>query len=120
MAEDATIVINRFWDVQDRGDYTALVDLFAEDAVLVDPFKGEIKGNKAIAEYMQTMNEQVGAQEGRFERIDLVTGGEAAWTSWNWITKDGTANGVTVYKVQNGKITYYRDYMGSPPPGDVG
>jgi len=120
MAEDATAVISRFWDVQDRGDYTALVDLFAEDAVLVDPFLGEINGNKAIAAYMQKMNEDVGAQEGRFERIDVVSGGEAAWTSWNWITKDGNANGVTVYKVRGGKIVYYRDYMGSAPPGAEG
>ena len=120
MADDATAVISRFWDVQDSGDYTALVDLFAEDAVLVDPFLGKINGNAAIAAYMQKMNEDVGAQEGRFERIDVVSGGEAAWTSWNWITKDGTANGVTVYKVQDGKITFYRDYMGSSPPGAEG
>ena len=117
MADDAAVVINRFWDVQDEGDYTKLVHLFAEDAVLVDPFLGEIHGNQAIADYMQTMNEQVGASEGRFERVDLCAGGEAAWTSWNWITKDGTANGVTTYRVRDGKIVFYRDYMGSPPPG---
>jgi steroid delta-isomerase len=117
MAGDAAAVIQQFWEIQDAGDYTALTRLFADDAILVDPFIGEIHGNVAVGQYMQKMNEQVGAQDGRFERIDVVTGGEAAWTSWNWITKDGTANGVTVYKIKDGKIAYYRDYMGSPPPG---
>lgn len=37
MPGQAQDVIERFWQVQDSGDYTQLVDLFAEDAVVEDP-----------------------------------------------------------------------------------
>ena len=35
--ENAKEVIKRFWEIQDEGDYTKLVDLFSEDAVFEDP-----------------------------------------------------------------------------------
>ena len=37
-------IIETFWRIQDEGDYTKVVALFAEDAVLVDPFFGTFKG----------------------------------------------------------------------------
>ena len=30
-------VVEQFWGIQDAGDYTKVVDLFSDDAVLVDP-----------------------------------------------------------------------------------
>lgn len=41
---DAQTTIENFWRIQDQGDYTALVGLFADDAVLVDPFFGSFEG----------------------------------------------------------------------------
>ena len=35
--KSAKEVIKKFWDIQDKGDYTELVDLFSEDAVFEDP-----------------------------------------------------------------------------------
>ena len=46
--ESAKEVIEKFWKIQDEGDYTKVVELFAEDAVLVDPFFGTFKGKEAI------------------------------------------------------------------------
>ena len=37
-------IIETFWKIQDGGDYTKVVELFAEDAVLVDPFFGTFEG----------------------------------------------------------------------------
>ena len=46
--ESAKEIIEKFWEIQDEGDYTKVVELFAEDAVLVDPFFGIFEGKTAI------------------------------------------------------------------------
>ena len=116
MADDAKAVIQRFWDIQDDGgEYTRLVDLYAEDAVLVDPFFGTINGKQAIGEYMKKMVELAGQSGGRFERQDICADGEAAWVRWDWIMPERTTDGVTIYKVRDRKIVYYRDYVSNPP-----
>ena len=43
MAGQAQDVIERFWQIQDSGDYTQLVDLFAEDALVEDVVWGDRK-----------------------------------------------------------------------------
>ena len=48
MMKDAKEIIETFWRIQDEGDYTKVVDLFADDAVLVDPFFGTFEGRSAI------------------------------------------------------------------------
>lgn len=116
MTRDAKAVIQDFWDIQDDGgDYTRLVELYADDAVLVDPFFGTINGKQAIGEYMQKMVELAGQSGGRFERQDICADGEAAWVRWDWIMPERTTDGVTIYKVRDGKIVYYRDYVSKPP-----
>ena len=118
--DDAKAVIERFWDIQDDGgDYTRLIELYAEDAVLVDPFFGTINGKEAIGDYMKKMVELAGESGGRFERLDLCADGESAWVQWNWIMPNRTAEGVTVYRVRDGKIAYYRDYVVTPPDPDA-
>ena len=52
-------IIETFWRIQDEGDYTKVVDLFAEDAVLVDPFFGTFEGKTAIGEFMKKMNAEM-------------------------------------------------------------
>ena len=37
---EAKEVVERFWEIQDEGDYTRVVNLFAENAILVDPLFG--------------------------------------------------------------------------------
>ena len=43
MPGEAQRVIGEFWRIQDDGDYTRLVDLFAEDALLEDPDLGAVR-----------------------------------------------------------------------------
>ena len=52
-------VIKTFWKIQDEGDYTKVVKLFAEDAVLVDPFFGIFEGKEAIGKFMKKMNKEL-------------------------------------------------------------
>ena len=55
---EAKEVVERFWEIQDGGDYTKVVNLFAENAILVDPLFGTFEGKHKIAEFMKKMNEE--------------------------------------------------------------
>ena len=37
--KSANEVIKRFWEIQDEGDYTKVIDLFSEDALFEDCFE---------------------------------------------------------------------------------
>lgn len=118
MPGEAQRVIEEFWRIQDDGDYTRLVDLFAEDAVLEDPIWGRYEGRAAILGFMTTMVAEMGERKVHFT-VDEICGDESAvWARWT-MHKDGAVprGGVGIYKVEDGKMTYYRDYMDPPAEG---
>lgn len=117
MAGDAHDTIRRFWRAQDSGDYTATVALFADDAVFVDPIYGTFEGRSAIGAFMAEMNDAVGAINGVFELEELAGDDTTAWAQWRFVSDRGERFGVGVYRVRDGLITYYRDYMN---PADDG
>lgn len=111
MPRDAYDVLKRFWEIQDAHDYTALNDLFADDARLVDPIYGVFEGKAAIAGFMAKMNEEMGKQGITFSLVDLAGEGETAWAQWVAHTPRGERHGCGLYRVRDGKMTYYRDYI---------
>ena len=42
--KSAIEVIKKFWEIQDEGDYTKVIDLFSEDALFEDPVYGTFRG----------------------------------------------------------------------------
>lgn len=121
MTGDAYETIQRFWDTQDAGDYSATVELFADDAVVVDPYYGTFEGKEAIAGFMATMNEKVSAIDGSFRLLELAGGETSAWARWEMTSTRGTSEGVGIYRVADGKLTFYRDYIdpgAGPAPED--
>lgn len=106
--------INEFWRIQDAGDYSALVELFAEDATLVDPFFGTFEGREAIAGFMSKMNEEMKSQETDFIVREIEGGGDIAWAQWTARTPAGDIEGCGLYRVRDGLMTYYKDYMNAP------
>ena len=74
MTRSAAETIETFWRIQDAGDYTAMVDLFAEDAVLEDPFFGTFEGREAIAGFMSKMNVEMKKRETHFEVVEIDGG----------------------------------------------
>ncbi len=108
---NAKETIENFWRVQDGGDYTKLPDLFSEDAVLVDPFFGTFTGRDAIRGFMAKMVEVMGDQKTHFRVLDIAGAGDVAWAQWIAVTPRGEINGCGLYRVRDGKLTYYRDYM---------
>ena len=114
--ENAKEVIKRFWEIQDEGDYTKLVDLFSEDAVFEDPIYGRFDGKIEILEFMKKMNEEMRSRGMTFIARDIDGGGNVAWAQWVAKTPSGDIEGCGLYRVKDGMMTYYRDYMNSPPP----
>ena len=110
--------IETFWRIQDAGDYTAMVELFAEDALLEDPFFGKFEGREAIAGFMAKMNVEMKKRETHFEVVEIDGGGEVAWAQWVAVTPRGRIEGCGLYRVRDGLMTYYKDYMNAPETGE--
>ena len=111
---EAKEVIEQFWEIQDEGDYTKVVDLFSEDAVLVDPFFGTFEGKEAIAEFMKKMNEETASSGTSFIAREIAGDNEVAWAQWTAQTPAGELEGCGLYRVRDGLLTYYKDYMNAP------
>lgn len=117
MSGDAYDTIERFWQIQDGGDYTATAELFADDARFDDPIYGTFNGRAEIAAFMEKMNGAVSAINGVFTLEELAGDDETAWAQWRFDSDNGVRHGVGIYRVADGRITYYRDYMNPPDEG---
>ena len=106
--------IELFWQIQNDGDYTQVVKLFAETAGLVDPVFGVFEGRAAIAEFMAKMNIEMQSRQTTFKAIEIAGGGDTAWAQWLAETPTGTIEGCGLYRVEEGLLTYYKDYMNPP------
>lgn len=112
MAGEAQRVIEQFWHIQDGGDYTRLVDLFAEDAFLEDPIWGQFRGRAAIMEFMTKMVAEMKARRVHFTVDEICGDDQAAWARWTMHMEGAPPRGgVGIYKIEGGKLTYYRDYI---------
>ena len=111
MGGEAYDVIKQFWSTQDSGDYTRTAHMFSEDAVFDDPIFGTFNGRSEISHFLEKMNTVVGSINGKFRLEELAGDDHTAWAQWSFISDDGPREGVGVYRVKDGYITYYRDYM---------
>lgn len=115
MPGKAQELIEQFWRVQDSGDYTQLVDLFAEDALVEDVVWGTRRGRGEIMAFMTTMVEVMGQRKIHFTVDEICGDDHVAWSRWTMHSPEGTRGGCGIYKVANGKLTYYRDYDDPKP-----
>ena len=111
---EAQRVIEDFWRIQDEGDYTKLAPLFAEDALLEDPIWGTHRGRDAILGFMTTMVSEMTERKIHFTVDEICGDDHAVWARWTMHSPEGSRGGVGIYKVANGQLTYYRDYMDPP------
>jgi limonene-1,2-epoxide hydrolase len=111
MPGQAHDTIAKFWRIQDSGDYTRLVELFADDALLEDPVYGTYRGRAEIHAFMSKMVAEMGERQIRFTIDEICGDDHAVWARWTMHSPAGTRGGCGIYKVSGGKLTYYRDYM---------
>ena len=57
------------------------------------------------------MTTKMAARGVSFRLVELAGDGGTGWAQWEADTPDGVRSGVGVYRVRDGKVTYYRDYM---------
>ena len=119
MPGQAQDVIDRFWQIQDSGDYTQLVDLFAEDAVVEDVVWGTRRGRDEIMAFMTTMVKEMGERKIHFTIDEICGDDHSCWSRWTMHSPAGTRGGCGIYKVADGKLTYYRDYSDPDEPDTV-
>jgi limonene-1,2-epoxide hydrolase len=112
--KSANELIKRFWEIQDEGDYTKVIDLFSEDALFEDPVYGTFKGKTEILEFMKKMNKEMRSREITFKAVKIDGDEEVAWAQWIAESPEGDIEGCGLYRVENGLMTYYRDYMNAP------
>ncbi|MDJ0877913.1 MAG: nuclear transport factor 2 family protein [Halieaceae bacterium] len=114
---DAKAIVERFWQIQDEGDYTALVDLFAEDALLEDPVYGNFEGREAIRGFMEKMNVEMKDRDIDFVANLIAGEGSVAWCQWTARTPTEDIEGCGLYRTRNGQLIYYKDYMNAQSSG---
>ena len=109
--------IELFWETQNSRNYSDVVPLFADDAVLEDPFFGRFEGKEAIAGFMAKMVEEMGSRETHFTVKEIAGSGDVAWARWIAHTPQGEVEGCGLYRVRDGLMTYYCDYMNGNQEG---
>jgi hypothetical protein len=116
----------------DKGQWTQLSELFADDATLEIGGKGLFVGKKRVLEYMQTAFGPDGAREGglanhmQFQSIpDISPDGKTGWIrSRAWVMSNGgwglplyedafvKQDGVWKFKRESGPFTMYSSWKG--------
>ena len=107
----ARAVVSRYWSFQADRDYPAMAATFARDAVLIDPILGPIEGRDAISDYIDKVRIELDRIEAVFCLSEVAGSGDVAWAQWTVTTSRGERKGCGIYRVHNGEITYYRDYL---------
>ena len=116
--KSAKEIIEKFWKIQDEGDYTKVIDLFSEDALFEDPVYGTFNGKDEILEFMKKMNKEMRSRGIVFRAIKIDGSGEVAWAQWVANSPEGEIEGCGLYRVENELMTYYKDYMNAPSNSD--
>lgn len=110
-------VIEKFWEIQNKNDYSQLIPLFAEDAVFEDPAIGRVEGKEAITALLHHLTKELADKKMHFEVLEIAGDESVAWSRWLWKRPDGDIEGVGLYKVHDGKLTSYRDFYAVPDEG---
>jgi len=110
-------VIETFWEIQNDNDYSKLIPLFAENAVFEDPAIGRVEGKEAITALLHHLTKELADKKMHFEVLEIAGDESVAWSRWLWKRPDGDIEGVGQYKVDDGKLTSYRDFYAVPDEG---
>jgi predicted SnoaL-like aldol condensation-catalyzing enzyme len=112
-------LVRRFWEIQDQGRYSPLVDLFTDDCRFEDPSYGIMNGKAALVEFMATMDVVVPKTGGRFQLVDAAGGDEVAWSQWVFALPAGEIAGWTLHRVRDQLFTFDADFVDTAAQADL-
>ena len=110
----ARTLVEKFWDIQMNGNHSDLLPLFTDDAVFEDPAIGRVKGKAAIAKLLAHLDKLFADNPPQFELLEIAGDSKVAWSRWIWKRPGGDVEGVGLYRIENGKFIYYRDFFAVP------
>lgn len=115
MTRDPKQIIDEYWASLSREqNYSASIAYYADDAELHDPIYGAFEGRDAIKGFLDQVTVEMGKLNVTFEVVDTAGAGTVGWSQWIIKLPTGdTKDGVSVYRFQNDKIVYQRDYIGT-------
>ena len=115
---DTRGVVERYYELANRGDWDAWTDLFAEDQVMDEQLSGRIEGQDALRELMRGFPATYPSFQNVPRRF-VIDGGEAAVVSHISAT---TAEGASIevdaandIRVSDGRIVYMANFHDTAP-----
>ena len=114
MKEEITQMVVRQARAWEEQDVTAIASDFAEDAIFIAAgfrFEGKQRIQQAARDYFNQFHDT----SVKIERI-IIDGDEGA-VEWDWRDRnrqsgqEGFAEDAIVFKIENGKIVYWREYI---------
>ena len=110
---DTKAVVEAYFARANAGDWDAWADLFAEDAVLIEPI-GKIEGAAAIRSGTSAL--KTGYSSFQNKLLEVIVEGQrgVAITHISGVTRGGAAvevDAVNIYRVVDGKIAHQRNYF---------
>lgn len=110
----AKALAEKFWDIQINGKHAELLPLFADHAVFEDPAIGRIEGKADIAKLLAHLDRLFADNPPQFAVLEIAGDQNVAWSRWVWKRPAGDVEGVGLYKVEDGKFTFYQDVFEVP------
>ncbi len=104
-------LVASFWRIQNEGNYTALAELFADDALFTDQMEGEFRGKPAITDFFARMETEMPELGATFELIDFAGDTNVGWSQWWCRFENGAVPGWTLHTFRDGKITVDHDFF---------
>ena len=114
MTRDPKHIIDEYWAALAREqNYSAALDYYLPHSVLIDPIYGRFDGFDAIKGFLEMVTAEMANLNVTFEVRETAGAGNVGWSQWIINLPDGeTKDGVSVYRFEDDRIAYQRDYVG--------
>ena len=114
MKKDTKAIIDEYWAALAREqNYSAALDYYLPHSVLIDPIYGRFDGFEAIKGFLEQVTAEMAGLNVTFEVQETAGTGDVGWSQWIINLPNGeTKDGVSVYRFEDGRIAYQRDYIG--------
>ena len=115
MTREPKAIIDEYWAALAREqNYSASLGYYLPHSVLVDPIYGKFDGFEAIKGFLEQVTAEMAKLNVTFEVRETAGAGNVGWSQWIVNLPNGeTKDGVSVYRFEDDKIVYQRDYVGA-------
>jgi ketosteroid isomerase-like protein len=110
--------LRKYIDGWRRHDVPAVLDTLTEDCVIIESYGPVYRGRKCVEDWMNAWFAAGGTVDG-WEITSEASDGSVLVTEWHfectWEGKPGAFDGSTVARLEDGRISYLREYATTAP-----